>query len=166
MVKKNFFGENKFLLFSFLIFTGTSCVNKSDRVQAQEYMQTVFFCFENNKLDTNVFSSKYFPPQQIAIYLNDLKNKCAFSKEKGQFINDYVINENGDEKYYFLYDFYLNCDSLRIITGIRRNPEEKLELFTIGFEPMETDNKMIINSENRLYDPKTNSYRKLGSVPK
>lgn len=95
------------------------------------------------------FSEKYFPHEQTVIFLKQLKDYCDFKDREGHFINDfYETKVGGVDNVYFIYEYYLKCDSARLIIGYRldRHPE----LFSFRIESIKRDNPMIIETERRL----------------
>ncbi|ELR68108.1 hypothetical protein C900_00946 [Fulvivirga imtechensis AK7] len=95
------------------------------------------------------FKREYFPKDQTIRILSDLKEKCIFSDRKGAFVNDfYKSNIGGPDQLFLLYEFYLKCDSVRLTFGY--NLGDEVELFKLGIQPIEENNSMITNQENRL----------------
>src|SRR4030042_5458726 len=94
-----------------------------------------------NALDE--FPEKYFNSSQGLLILDDLRNKCDFANRKGNFINDFYQNEHGCERVSFIYEYYLQCDSIRFI--ITYNLGKEIELYEFKLEPIEKENDMITN---------------------
>lgn len=94
------------------------------------------------------FPEKYFNTKQTEFILNEIKNKCDFANRKGHFINDFTMSDNGHNRVAFIYEYYLKCDSLRMI--LTYNLDNEIELYGFNVEPIEKDNFMIKNQERRL----------------
>lgn len=96
----------------------------------------------------NEFPVDKFPKEQSISFLSDLKNNCDFANRKGHFINDYIENINGQKRVNIIYEFYLKCDSARIIFCY--NVNEKIELNGMRIEKLSTKNSMITKPERQL----------------
>lgn len=95
------------------------------------------------------FPSKYFPPEQTELILGDLRDKCDFKNRSGRFINDFFKENVGDtDQIYLLYEYYLKCDSIRLI--LIYNLDKEIVLSGFRLEPIEKDNSMIVRKNQRL----------------
>ena len=92
------------------------------------------------------FSTKYFPADQTEAILFDLKNKCDFKTRSGNFINEHYDKENS--KLSLIYEYYLKCDSIRLI--FTYNMKGKAELNELTMEPIEKKNPMVTDSLRQL----------------
>lgn len=94
------------------------------------------------------FPVKYFPLEKSRFLLEKLRTDCDFANRKGRFINDFYAWESGHRSASFIYEYYLKCDSIRIITTY--NLGDKIELYGFRMESIEKDNFMITKPERRL----------------
>lgn len=94
----------------------------------------------------NEIPIKYFPLEQTKIIMDDLKNKCDFKNRQGHFLNEFYSTDKS--KVSLIYEYYLKCDSIRFI--LTYDLSKKIELCEFKLEPIEKDNQMIIDSNNRL----------------
>ncbi|MBV6419606.1 MAG: hypothetical protein DAHOPDDO_00829 [Ignavibacteriaceae bacterium] len=94
------------------------------------------------------FSEQYFPSDQTKIILSELKNKCDFANRKGNFVNDFYESRSGYFKVHFIYEYYLKCDSVRIITSYNLN--DKIELYSFKIEGLGESNFMILKPDRQL----------------
>lgn len=94
------------------------------------------------------FPEKYFNQEQTKLILNKIKNNCDFANRKGNFINDFTLNQNGINRVAFIYEYYLKCDSIRFI--LTYNLGKELELYEFKLEGIEKNNFMITSPEKRL----------------
>jgi len=58
-------------------------------------------------------------------------------------------NIGGTDQTAFIYEYFLNCDSIRIILTYNMTKNSP-ELFKIKIEPMEEKNQMIIDPSKQL----------------
>jgi len=123
------------------------CMNPKKINEARKKSDTLIEEIANGNA-AKEFPRKYFNPQQTELILSELKNKCDFINRKGNFINDFTISQNGNNQVAFIYEYYLKCDSVRII--LTYNLGKEIELYKIKIEPIEKDNFMIRNPEKRL----------------
>jgi len=100
------------------------------------------------------FSEKSFPREQLSPLINYLTKDCDWKNRDGKFV-DYVtigkvgaVNQTG-----FIYEYYLNCDSLRFILVFNMKSETP-ELKGFLVEPLEKENKMIIDPSKQLKNRK------------
>ena len=88
---------------------------------------------------------KYFPPEQTKIILSDLQYKCDFKNRKGNYLNSYYSPDKSHIS--LIYEYYLECDSLRFILTYKLTSKELREF---KIEPIEKDNDNITNQKMRL----------------
>jgi hypothetical protein len=95
------------------------------------------------------FPEKYFPRPQVKPFLDTLSRRCDFSSKLGRYVDFFSMNNNGKNQTAYIYEYILNCDSLRFIY-IYNLDTEKPELFNFRVEPLEQENKMIIDPKKQI----------------
>jgi hypothetical protein len=95
----------------------------------------------------NYFEAAYFNKQQMAVILKGVREKCDYENRKGGFVNSFRkegFSTSGPRKtnIFFIYEFYLSCDSVRFVLNYESSKVTKLVGFKV--EPIETKNPMII----------------------
>jgi len=90
-------------------------------------------------------------------YKNILQN-CYWKNKNGKFV-DFFTEKNigGIDQTAFIYEYYMKCDSLRFILSF--NTENEPELMGFKFEPIETENPMILFPEKQLKNRKWKYYQ-------
>jgi hypothetical protein len=105
-----------------------------------------------NGTATADFSEKYFPKDQTTFLLGQLQNYCDFKDRKGNFVNDFHETGIGTpDKIGYIYEFYLKCDTMRIIFTYLANGAN--ELYKLDIEKATKDNPKILFPERRLIKP-------------
>ena len=94
------------------------------------------------------FSEKYFPKDKMISLLEDLKTNCDFENRNGRYIDYFYESTPGADKISFIYEYDLKCDSLRFLLGYKLEYEPELISFKI--EPIETENKMLVDKSKQL----------------
>lgn len=94
------------------------------------------------------FPRKHFPRDQMIATLHDLRVNCDYENRKGRFIDYFYESKPGADRVSFIYEYYLNCDSIRFILGFKLDAEPELVWFKL--EPIEVENKMIIYKSKQL----------------
>lgn len=103
-----------------------------------------------NKPETiDRFPIKYFPREQFRPFLDTLTTKCDFDSKQGKFVDYFSMSNNGKYQSAYIFEYFLNCDSLRFIYIYDFETKEP-ELFNFRIEGLEVENKMIINPEKQL----------------
>lgn len=95
------------------------------------------------------FPEKYFPRQQFAQFLEPLTKNCDLGSKRGKFVDFFSMLNNGKNQTAYIYEYILNCDSLRFIYIYDLEPKEP-ELFKFTIEGIEQENKMIIDHSKQL----------------
>ena len=95
------------------------------------------------------FNEKYFPKDKLEPILGGIRQNCDWKKRDGKFV-DFFNQKNigGIDQTAFIYEYYLQCDSLRFILSVNMEDEPELMGFTI--EPLENENTMILFPEKKL----------------
>ena len=115
---------------------------------AQEQADYIMNNLDNPKV-ADKFPAKYFPKEQIAPILMDIRNKCDWKNKDGKFVDFFTQkNVGGTDQNAFIYEYYLKCDSLRFILAFSTDKEP--ELMGFRFEPLEAENPMILFPEKQL----------------
>lgn len=95
------------------------------------------------------FSEKYFPKDQLESYIGGIKQNCDWDSRDGKFVDFCSIkNIGGIDQTAFIYEYYLDCDSLRFILSM--NMENEPELMGFNIEQIENQNSMILFPEKQL----------------
>ena len=95
-----------------------------------------------------LFLAEYFPESQIKAHMNSLRFECDFKNRKGHFVNDFYQSINGNNRVSFLYEYYLKCDSVRII--VTYDLDDNIKLYGFKIEGIEKDNFMILKPANSI----------------
>ena len=133
----------------FLLLVIVSCTNNNLRSKAKIKSEELLDAIGNGNA-TNLFPTKYFPPDNINPILDLLKNNCDFANRKGVFVNDfYVKNFNDVDQLTLIYEYYLKCNGTRIL--ITYLLKDSAELFAFRVERFDEPNPMIIDQSKRLW---------------
>lgn len=93
---------------------------------------------------------KYFNPSQTKEFVTNFSKSCDWQNRKGKFVDFFTMkNIGGTDQTAFIYEYFLNCDSIRIIL-IYNMTKNSSELFKINVEPIEKKNQMIIDPSKQL----------------
>ena len=100
------------------------------------------------------FPEKYFPREQLSPLINYLTKDCDWENRDGKFVDFATIGSIGAVKQTgFIYEYYLNCDSLRFILMFNMEPDNP-ELKGFKVEPLEKENKLIVDPSKQLKNRK------------
>ena len=95
------------------------------------------------------FLEEYFQREDLYPILEGFRRSCDWKARDGQFVNDVMrSNVGGTDVSVFLYEYYLNCDSLRFIITV--NMEEEPILMGLDIQPIETENPLVIRPDRQL----------------
>ena len=85
--------------------------------------------------------------------IGGIRQNCDWKNKDGKFV-DFFTQKNigGIDQTAFIYEYYMKCDSLRFILSF--NTEDEPELMGFKFEPIETENPMILFPEKQLKNRK------------
>jgi hypothetical protein len=96
------------------------------------------------------FPDKHFDKTYIAKNLSYLRENCDWKNRNGKYVDSFSQKKiGGDDRITFFYEFFLKCDSIRIIFDYIVENEEP-EFVYFGIEQIEKPNKMIINPSKQL----------------
>lgn len=95
------------------------------------------------------FPVKYFPKDKFQPFLDTLIKNCDFDSKQGKFVDFFTMMNNGKNQTAYIYEYILNCDSLRFIYVYDFDTKEP-ELFNFRIEGIEQPNKMIIDPSKQL----------------
>jgi hypothetical protein len=95
------------------------------------------------------FPEKYFPRHQTKPFIDTLTKRCDFNNKRGKFVDFYTMSINGASKTAYIYEYILNCDSLRFIYIYDFDTKEP-ELQNFKIEGLEVENKMIVDPSKQL----------------
>lgn len=148
--------KNIALLVTSLFFT--ACVDKGKANLARLDCESLINDIENGKANSR-FSAEYFPVEQTNILMSNLVSGCDFKNRRGLQTGEVVSKKDGKNLAYFVYEYYLKCDSIRFvfiydITGTTP------QLFNLKMEPIEKENPLV-NKEKRLFNPDNTQYKEL-----
>ncbi len=119
-----------------------ACVENSHRIEARSASDNLLERIGKGTA-YEYFPEKYFPKAQSDKLLSDLKVNCDFANRRGGFVNDFYQKRiGGEDEISFIYEFYLKCDSIRIITTY--NIGSKMEVRRFKLEPIEKGNSMLL----------------------
>ena len=99
------------------------------------------------------FPKKYFPEDQIYVLLGTMTLNCDWKNRDGKFVDYFTMgNIGGVDQVSFIYEYYLDCDSLRFI--LTYNLDDEPELMGFHIEELEKENPMVIFPEKQLKNRK------------
>lgn len=135
----------RFLFGSLLILCLYSCVRRHPLKEARKKSDLLLEMIAEGT-GQKEFSQKYFPSNQSATILSDLKNNCDFANRKGGFRNHFYQKKIGQpDLVSFIYEFNLSCDNIRFILTYKICTRDSFELCKFDLEPIEKQNTMLIN---------------------
>ena len=129
----------------------TSC-NVKDKLEKMDKAKSDSEFIMNNlsKPETiDRFPEKYFPRHQTKPFIDTLTKRCDFNNKRGKFVDFYTMSINGASKTAYIYEYILNCDSLRFIYIYDFDTKEP-ELQNFKIEGLEVENKMIVDPSKQL----------------
>ncbi len=136
-----------------IVFLLTSCgIKKKMEIhdKAQKEADYIIENFTNYDLIKEKLPEKYFEPSQTKEFISNIDQNCDWENRKGKFVDYFTMkNIGGTDQTAFIYEYFLDCDSLRVILIYNINKNSP-ELFKINFEPIEKENQMIINPSKQL----------------
>lgn len=150
-----------FCLILFLITVSISCGLK-DKIEKQNKAKgKADFIMQNlGKADmTDQFPEKYFPRSQLKLFLDRFTKNCDFSSKRGKYVDFFLMQVNGKSRTAFIYEYILNCDSLRFIYIYDIDTSEP-ELYHLEIEGIEQKNRMIIDPTKQLLYQENNEISK------
>jgi hypothetical protein len=100
------------------------------------------------------FPVKYFPRDKFQPFLDTLTKNCDFDSKQGKFVDFFTMLTNGKSHTAYIYEYILDCDSLRFIYVYDFDAKEP-ELFNFRIEGIEQENKMIIDPSKQLLNAST-----------
>jgi hypothetical protein len=139
------------ILFATLIGLLTSC-NVRDKLEKMDKAKADSEFIMNNLSKPEIidrFPEKYFPRQQTRPFIDTLTKNCDFDNKRGKFVDFFTMSVNGASKTAYIYEYILNCDSLRFIYIYDFDTKEP-ELQNFRIEGLEVENKMIIDQSKQL----------------
>lgn len=95
------------------------------------------------------FPEKYFPRDKFRPFLLQLTDNCDLANKQGKFVDYFSMLNNGKTQYAFIYEYIMDCDSLRFIYTYDLETE-KPELFHFKIEGLEVPSNMIIDPSKQL----------------
>ena len=95
------------------------------------------------------FPEKYFPKDQTIKLLTDIKENCNWEGRSGKFVDFFTMNNEGKNSTAYIYEYFLQCDSLRFVL-IYDMEQKEPELYKINIEPIELPSNMIIDPNKQL----------------
>jgi hypothetical protein len=134
------------------IYNGNKRFKKS--MLAEENANFIMSNLDNETI-IKEFPENNFPDrEQIKGIIGGLRENCDWKNRDGKFVDFLTMKDvGGINSIAYIYEYYLDCDSLRFIL-IYNLDKENPELFKINIEPLETENKMIIYPEKQLRNRK------------
>jgi hypothetical protein len=106
--------------------------------------------FTNYDLLKDKLPVKYFPEPQTKEIISNFDQSCDWANRKGKFVDFFYMKIiGGTDQTAFIYEYFLDCDSLRVIL-IYNMIKDTPELFKINLEPIEKENQMIIDPSKQL----------------
>ena len=135
------------LIITFVFVIGCGMENKK-RSEAKAKGDFLLEAIAEGKA-VELFPKDLFPIEQTRAVMHDLQHKCDFKNRKGVFVNDnYQKIIGSTDIVSLIYEFYLKCDTFRIIVSYQLNDELKMQEFRL--EDIEKSNSMIIHKDRQL----------------
>jgi hypothetical protein len=104
----------------------------------------------NYDLIKDKLPEKYFQASQTKEFILGISQSCNWANREGKFVDFFSMkNIGGTDQTAFIYEYFLDCDSLRVIL-IYNMIKDSPELFKINLEPIEKENQMIIDPSKQL----------------
>ena len=95
------------------------------------------------------FPEKYFKKEQLRSTLGELTSNCDWDNRDGKYVDFFSMrNVGANDNLSFIYEYYLDCDSLRFILTYEMAEEPTLK--KINIEPIEVKNPLILYPEKQL----------------
>ncbi len=136
---------NKLLSILFFVLLISSCMNSAQIEEAKLMSDDLLNSIATGEID-GLFPTDRFPENQTETLMNSLRFECDFINRKGHFVNDFYSSEFESKRASFLYEYYLKCDSVRII--ITYDLGDQIKLYEFRIEGVEKENFMILKPEN------------------
>lgn len=143
--------KKEFLTIISLTFLIASC-NIGGKMEKHNKAQEKSDYIMNNLTNPDVFKEfpeKYFPKDDTERLLNDIRVNCGWNNRNGKFVDFFTMNNNGKNSTAYIYEYFLQCDSLRFVL-IYDMEQEEPELFKFNVEPIEQPSQMIIDTSKQL----------------
>lgn len=95
------------------------------------------------------FPKAYFTKMKLEPIVNGLRKNCDWENRDGKFVDFFShMDIGGIDQTAFIYEYYLDCDSLRFILSV--NMEFTPELMGFHLEALEKENPMILYPSKQL----------------
>jgi hypothetical protein len=135
-----------------ILITGLAACGLSEKMEKHnKAKENADFIMANLNSPTIIehFPEKYFPREQTRPFLDTLTKRCDFTSKLGRYVDFFSMNINGKNQTAYIYEYILNCDSLRFIY-IYDLEQKDPELFNFRIEGLEQENKMIIDPKKQI----------------
>lgn len=103
----------------------------------------------NNPEVIEEFPEKYFPREETKQLLKDILATCDWSERNGKYVDFFEFDYEGDNETAFIYEYFLNCDSLRFVLTYDLDLERP-ELHRLIVEPLELPSQLINDRSKQL----------------
>lgn len=141
----------KFILIAIIVFFINSCGRNPEEMKLAKAKSDALLDAIGNGTANDLFPTKYFPKEQTVSLMGDLKENCDFKNRNGNFINDFYEKiEGGDNKIILIYEFYLKCDTIRLLISYLEKANHEFELNGFKMESVDKPNSMIIKTDRQL----------------
>ena len=143
-----------FLVTGMMLFAGCNVRGKIEKMDKAKADSEFIMNNLNKPAILDKFPEKYFPKAQTQAFIDTLTNRCDFDTKNGKFVDFFTMSINGTNKTAYIYEYFLNCDSLRFIYIYDFDTKEP-ELQNLKIEGLEVGNKMIIDLSKQLLNSGT-----------
>jgi hypothetical protein len=136
----------------FLIMLQLQSCGVGERLEKQKKAQADADYIMNNLENPEVkkrFPAKYFPPEQLNPFVDNLVNQCDLDAKQGKFVDYFTMNLSGKHQIAYIYEYILDCDSLRFIYTYDLDTQEP-ELLRFHIEGLEVPSNMIVDPGKQL----------------
>ena len=129
----------------------SSCNIKGKLEKHDKALEKANFIMDNltDQKVISEFPEKYFPKDQTIKLLTDIKENCNWEGRSGKFVDFFTMNNEGKNSTAYIYEYFLQCDSLRFVL-IYDMEQKEPELYKINIEPIELPSNMIIDPNKQL----------------
>ncbi len=139
------------LIFTLILFLLASCYIKQRMHKLKQGREKADIIMNNlsNPGIIEQFPDKRFPHEHLKAAIDTLVAHCDLNNKKGKFVDFFTMSNNGKSSTAYIYEYFLNCDSLRFIYVYDFEAAEP-ELIHFEIEGLERPNPMIIHPEKSL----------------
>lgn len=134
-------------IFLVCLFGLSNCTDNNKREIARQKAEQLLIEIQEGTA-VKEFPDKY-DKSKVEAGMNQLRDACEFKNRKGQFVNDWYESKGGGvDRVSLIYEYYLKCDSLRLVFTYDLGDSVTLSDFLI--QKLREENAMIIDKDRQL----------------